>query len=126
MENKLKEVDQKEVCFCPSYFGDDNLLHDCTCGKCKDLISLAPRKVEIIDKDIVHPRLTVTKDRITMKFPLKMSTYTKNKLKDKFLKVADKIGYPEHSLRSSILVEKFLAMRTDKGKVLFRINLEEI
>lgn len=24
-----------EQCFCPSYFDDDNVLRDCTCGKCK-------------------------------------------------------------------------------------------
>ena len=25
----------KEMCFCQSYYNDDNELQDCTCGKCE-------------------------------------------------------------------------------------------
>jgi hypothetical protein len=82
------------------------------------------QRVEVIVKDIRQPRLTVTKDRITIKFPL---NYDKQEyLKEKFLKAAEKIGLPEHSLRSSLLEEKFLAMRDNKQNVLFRFNLEEL
>jgi hypothetical protein len=82
------------------------------------------QKIEVVNKDIRQPRLTVTKDRITIKLPLNCDK--KEWFKEKFLKAAEQIGKPQHSLRSSVLQEKFLAMRDNKGNVLFRFNLEEL
>ena len=83
------------------------------------------QKIEIIDKDILNPRLTVTKTRITMKFPIGFDKAEKDYLTIKFTRVAEVIGEPEHSLRSSIL-NNMLTMRDDNGKILFTFNLDSV
>ena len=41
------ETQKTEQCFCPSYMNDDNILVDCTCGKCE--IGLKYPKKEVQD-----------------------------------------------------------------------------
>lgn len=31
----IEKLKEEEHCFCKSYFDENNLLQDCTCGKCK-------------------------------------------------------------------------------------------
>lgn len=88
------------------------------------------QKVEVIIKEIAHPRLTVTKDRITMKFPI---DYPKvEEIKAKFLKVAEKIGIPENSLRGSLTENGFLGeiglldMINNKREIVYHFELKDL
>ena len=51
--------EEKEQCFCQSYYDDNNILQDCTCGKCekkeeKTYVTnccSAPLRIDEEDKD---------------------------------------------------------------------------
>lgn len=57
------------------------------------------KKLETIRKDIQKVRLTITRDRVTMKFPLDIPDEKVFLLQDFFLKISDEFPSPQYSLR---------------------------
>lgn len=78
---------------------------------------IVKRKIEVIDKDITSPKLTVATDRITIKFPIGYDVKKKKDLSVKLLRVAEKIGIPEFTLRGRVSEKETISMQNQKKEV---------
>lgn len=83
------------------------------------------QKVEILDTDVLYPKLTVTSTRITIKFPVGYKN--KEKIREAFLKIAEHIGKPEFSLRGRLGKEgQFFQMKNNKDEIVSSFDLENL
>ena len=82
------------------------------------------RILEIIDKDVTNPRLTITQDRITMKFPLDYAN--KENVIQAFAIIADQIGFPLYSLRGALHGTSIILRRDKNGEALHSFDISKL
>ncbi len=56
---------------------------------------------EVVARDVSHVKLTVAKDRVTIKFPLGMSPADQTRYSDYCRKIVEALGPVDHTLRGS-------------------------
>jgi hypothetical protein len=84
------------------------------------------KKIEIVDKDVVRPKLTVSKNRVTIKFPLNYDNIEKEELAKKLIEVSKKMEELSHTLRGRVSNQMTISMQNSRKEVVYTFDLKEI
>jgi hypothetical protein len=82
------------------------------------------KRLELIDKGNNNTLLTVTKDRITIKFKTGLDSREKDRITNFLRKVASELENEPHSMRGALQTGYWIQMKSDSGLVrnIFREN----